>query len=80
MKVEVTCYGAMREYLPAGTEGNRAQLDLPAGATVADVVDALGAPRGLVHMVLVNEEPSRLDRTLQERDGITLMPQFTGGC
>lgn len=80
MKIEVTCYGAMREYLPPGTEGNRAELEVPAGATVADVVDELRAPPGLVHMVLVNEVPSRLDRSLEERDGITLMPQFTGGC
>ena len=79
MKVWVTCFGAMRDYLPEGTEGNRAELELSDGATVRDAVDALRAPGGIVHAVLVDEVPGSLDRGLRGGEEITLMPRFTGG-
>ena len=79
MNVEVICFGAMREYLPEGGDGRSTVLDLPDGSSVADVVGALGAPDRLVHAVLVNSEPSGLDRSLKESDQITLMPHYSGG-
>jgi molybdopterin converting factor small subunit len=79
MQVTVQCFGALREHLPDDAEGNVARVDLADGATTAALVDALAAPRGLVHALLVNEEPSDLDRVLVEGDRVTLMPQFTGG-
>ncbi len=79
MKISVVCFGAMREYLPEGAQGNRAELEVSDGATVREAVDALRAPGTIVHAVLVNEEPGSLDRRLREGDEITLMPRFTGG-
>ena len=79
MKVEIVCFGAMRGYLPAGTEGNTVVLELDDQATVADGVDALGAPRGLVHAILVNEDPADLARRLDDGDRLTLMPHYSGG-
>ena len=69
----------MREYLPAGAEGNEASVDLPEGATVGDLVDALGAPRRLVHALLVDEVRADIDRGLHEGAAVTLMPSFSGG-
>jgi molybdopterin converting factor small subunit len=77
--VTVTCYGAMRDFLPPTATGNSVSLDLPDGATVGDVVDALGAPRRLVHAALVNEDPSDLSRELRTGDRLTLMPHYSGG-
>lgn len=79
MKVTAVCFGAMRDYLPPGADGNRAVIELEAGGTAADLVNALGAPRTLVHALLVDGQPSSLDRVLNEGEEITLMPQFTGG-
>jgi molybdopterin converting factor small subunit len=79
MRVSVQCFGALRDHLPADATGNTAEVELADGAPVSSLVEALGAPRGLVHALLVNEEPSDLDRGLAEGDRVTLMPQFTGG-
>ena len=79
MKVEILCFGAMKEYLPGGGEKNPAVIELAEGATVADGIDALRAPRGLVHAILVNEDPADLDRRLADGDRLTLMPHYSGG-
>lgn len=78
MKVTVICFGAMKEYLPAGS-GNEAPLEIDESGTVGDLVDALGAPRRLVHALLVDGRQSTLDRRLQEGAVVTLMPPFAGG-
>ena len=80
MKVTVTCFGAMRDYLPETREGNTAAVELAEGATVGDLVDALGAPRQLVHALLVDEVRGALDNPLREGAAVTLMPPFGGGA
>jgi molybdopterin converting factor small subunit len=79
MTVSVVCFGAMRDYLPRDRTGNRAQMALPPGATVGDLVDALGAPRRLVFSVLVDGVQAGLDSELSEGGEVTLMPPFAGG-
>ena len=79
MKVTVVCYGAMRDYLPPGRSDNRIEIDVDEGASVADVVAALGAPDRLVHAVLVADKPATTTTVLHQGDEITLMPHFTGG-
>ena len=80
MKVEVVCFGAMRDFLPDGASGNRAALDIQEGGSVGDAVDALGAPRPLVFALLVNGARANLDTRLGDGDEITLMPPFSGGA
>jgi molybdopterin converting factor small subunit len=79
MKVTVICFGAMRDYLPEGAAGNRAEVDVARDATVADVAAALGAPGRLLHVVLVNGERTDLSKVVKEGDEVTLMPPFAGG-
>lgn len=79
MRIEIVCFGAMREYLPDGSDGRSATLELAEGASVGDVVDTIGAPRRLVHAILVNEEPADLGRSLRDGDRLTLMPHYSGG-
>ena len=79
MNVAVVCFGAMRDYLPEGTRGNRAEMTLAAPATVGDLVDRLGAPRRLVFSLLVDGEQASLDALLTEGSEVTLMPPFAGG-
>lgn len=78
MQVTVVCFGAMRDFLPAPEKGE-ATFELPADATVALLIERIGAPRKIVYALLVNEDPSGFDRRLAEGDRVTLMPQFTGG-
>jgi molybdopterin converting factor small subunit len=79
VKVNVVCFGAMRAYLPPGTAGNRAEIELSDGATVGDLVDALGAPRRLVFSLLVDGAQGDLGHRLEDGSDVTLMPPFTGG-
>ena len=76
MWVEVQCFGAMRDYLGGASLG---EADVPEGASVADLIDRLGAPAHLVFSVLVNGSRAELDERLNEGDRVTLMPPFTGG-
>ena len=78
MKVTIECFGVMRDYLPDGAEGRVAEIEL-AGSTVGDLVDALGAPRRLVHAILVDGGRAGLDETLEDGTRVTLMPPFAGG-
>ena len=80
MEVSIVCFGKMREYLPEGAAGNRAELELKPDATVADAIDALGAPRREVFALLVDGRQAGFDEPLGEGAEVTLMPQFTGGA
>jgi molybdopterin converting factor small subunit len=79
MVVSVICFGAMRDFLPSGGTGNRAEVEIGDRATVGDLVDALGAPRRLVFSVLVDGVQAHLDTQLSDGGDITLMPPFAGG-
>lgn len=79
MKVDVLCFGAFKDYLPEGSEGNRGSAELPEGSTVGDVVDALGAPRALAFGVLLDGLQAPLDSEVHDGAEITLMPPYSGG-
>lgn len=79
MNVTVVCFGRMRERLPEGSNGNRAVLSTREGATVAEVIESLGAPIEEVFAVLVDGGQAALDEVLREGSEVTLMPPFTGG-
>lgn len=79
MKVSVTCFGAVRDYLPEGTAGNRAEVQLAEAATVGDLVDRLGAPHRLIFSLLVDGTRAGMDAVLQDGSEVTLMPPFSGG-
>jgi DNA/RNA-binding domain of Phe-tRNA-synthetase-like protein/molybdopterin converting factor small subunit len=80
MDVTVVCFGAMREHLPEGSRDNRASVEVRDGATVGDVVDALGAPRALAFAVLLDGTQATLDAHVSEGSEVTLMPPFAGGA
>ncbi len=79
MRVSLVCFGAMRDYLPEDADGNRASVVVGDDATVGDLVDAIGAPRRLVHALLVDEVQAELSTALREGSTVTLMPPFGGG-
>jgi molybdopterin converting factor small subunit len=77
--VTVVCFGALRSYLPSGAAGNSAVVQVPPAARVGDLIDALGAPRGLVHAVLLDGGSATDEQALSEGAEVTLMPPFSGG-
>lgn len=80
MKINVVCFGVMREYLPSSGRDRRAELDVEPGSTVDQVIDALGIPRRLVFAVLVDGQQAPVSETLRDGCEVTLMPPFAGGA
>lgn len=79
MLVKVKLNASLRRFLPAGTAGNVAEVELPDGATVDDVITSLGIPDGHARMAVSDNE--QLEPTTQLRDGqeVALFPPLAGG-
>jgi len=81
MIVRVKLMASLRSKLPPAAQKGTAQLDLPAGATVATALEALGITAGQVHVVMVNDamEPDR-QRALADGDALVVLPPVAGGA
>lgn len=78
MKVTVVVFGMLRDHLPPGSHGNRAEVEVD-GTRVADVAASLGVPPEAVFAALVDGEPAGRTSKVGEGSEVTLMPPFTGG-
>jgi sulfur-carrier protein len=56
-----------------------AEIELPEGATVKDLLDKLHIPLKDVGIVVVNARSGTFQQTLQADDRITLIPPIGGG-
>ncbi len=80
MQVKILAFGIAKDIV----RGSQLQLELPAGATVADLKDQLCArfpdfERLASLRVAVNSEYVGNSRTLAEQDEIVLIPPVSGG-
>lgn len=81
MRIEARLFATLREVLPAGCRATGAVvLDLPEGATVADVARALGIPATMPWIALVNGVEAEPTRPLGAADQVTLFPPLAGGA
>ncbi len=83
MAVTLKLFATLSRHLPAGSERNMAQIEVPEGVTIGQLLDDLGVPREAVHMVLVDGRHvpvEDIDSTPVE-DGRTLAvwPPVAGG-
>lgn len=88
MRVTLKLYAMLADHLPSehGGEkrsGNALLVDLPAGATVQELIDRFRLPAKLVHLVLVNgvyiQPDARGAHALQDRDELAIWPPIAGG-
>ena len=79
MKVEVRLYATLRKYLPPGTEGGSALVDIPVGSAVRDVIAYLKIPKDITHLAMVNGKHSPRDKTLREGDVVIMFLPVGGG-
>jgi thiamine biosynthesis protein ThiS len=84
MRITLKLYASLTPYLPPeAREGNQVALDVPLGATLADVVAPYNLPPKLVHLVLVNgtfvPPAERATRALREGDVLAIWPPVAGG-
>lgn len=83
MKVAFKLFASLTDYLPADRMGNRLELDVDEGTTVADLIRRYNVPEKSAHLVLVNGvfiPPSeRIRHRLQAGDELAIWPPIAGG-
>ena len=83
MKIRVRTAGTLGEYLPKGSERNRAELEVAAAATPLDVMRQLGLPLENQYLVSLNGSAvvtaERGSTCLAEDDELAIMPPLRGG-
>ncbi|HTY98652.1 MAG TPA: MoaD/ThiS family protein [Rhodocyclaceae bacterium] len=83
MKITLSLYATLRDYLPPHSSGAQVDLDLPDGAVIPDALAALDVPIALAHIVLVNGRhvlrPDLAVRQLAEGDRLAVFPAIGGG-
>ena len=84
MKITFKLYASLTDYLPPeARRGNRVELEVSPGATIAQIIEPYGMPIKLVHLVLVNgvyvAPADRLTRTFVEGDVLAIWLPIAGG-
>ncbi len=84
MKISFKLYASLTDHLPAeARRGNRMELEVADGATIASTIAPFGMPPKLVHLVLVNgvfvPPERRATHLLVEGDVLAIWPPIAGG-
>lgn len=83
MNVTVKLYALLGRYLPPDSRDNVADLEVPDGQTVTDVIRHLNLPSEHCHLVLVNglfvAPGQREVHILQDGDALAIWPPVAGG-
>jgi molybdopterin converting factor small subunit len=77
--VEVRLFATLTQFLPSGSKAGTATLELPDGATIAEVTRRLGIPPGLDRVLLLNGANAEADARLRSGDVIDIFPPLAGG-
>ena len=84
MRVHVRLFASLRDRLPAADRG-RCEVELPDGATLADLIDHFQIPDPLAQMVLVDgqqaprKQGERAARPLRDGETVSIFPPVSGG-
>jgi len=84
MKVRFLCFGVLKDWLGSSA----ATVELPEGATIAELLERLVSGQGRLQMkqalrgiaVSVNAEFAPVTHVLREGDEVGLLPPVSGGC
>lgn len=83
MQIKLKVGGRLREFLPAGSSGSQANLDVTDGATVIDVMNQLGLPGEDSYLVMLNgtvlPAAKRPKTVLQMDDDLGVFPPLKSG-
>jgi molybdopterin converting factor small subunit len=77
--VRVKLFATLRRYRPGLGLGEAFPVELPAGATVGDLIEQLGLPAGEVKIVFVNALFRDQDHVLADGDELGIFPPVGGG-
>lgn len=80
MRIKVKLIATYRKLLPEGTKGNKIEIDVPAGATIEDVLNQFGVPLDDSTAVAVNGLTTLpFSTVLEEGDELAAFNAVAGG-
>lgn len=79
MRVQVRLFASLRKYLPAGYAGDTLAVDVRDGATVTDVITALGMAPDHAKMIVSDNQQLELSSPLRDGQEVSLFPPLAGG-
>jgi molybdopterin synthase sulfur carrier subunit len=79
VKVYVKLYALLRKHHPGPNRSVPLEVELPAGAVIADLVPVLHLPGDIVRSAFVNNEAAQLQTMLKDGDSVGLFPPVVGG-
>lgn len=83
MKIRLRLFATLQEYLPSGSANGEVLIDLPNAATIPDVLEVIGVPLNLAHILFVNGRhvlrPNLASHRLQNDDTLSVFPAIGGG-
>ena len=79
MQVYVKLIATYRDYLPPGTDGDTAPVEVPPGASVADVLIPFGVPLDDSSVIVLNGLTVDLGTPVSEGDTVSAFSAIAGG-
>jgi molybdopterin converting factor small subunit len=79
MKVRVKLFASLCRYFSDAAPGIPFEVEVPEGATAADLVDRLKLPREEVKVFFVNGRARSIDWPLEAGDDVGIFPLVAGG-
>ncbi len=79
MRIRVKLFASLCRYFSDAAPGIPFEMEVPAGATLADLVDRLKLPRGEVKVFFVNGRARPTDWLLEADDDVGIFPLIAGG-
>lgn len=84
MQITFKLYASLTDHLPPeARRSNQVLIDVPQGATLAQIIEPYALPMRLVHLVLINgvyvPPEERETRTLKPGDTLAIWPPIAGG-
>jgi len=79
MRVTVRIYATLCRYVPGVSAGTPVEIELPDGASVADLIERLKIPAREVKIAFVNGRTRSPDWLLESGDEMGIFPPVGGG-
>lgn len=79
IEIEVRLYATLHKYSPEAGIGEAVILQMPEGASLADLLVRLGVPESEMKTAFVNNRPQDEGYLLCDGDRVALFPPIAGG-
>ena len=83
MRITLKLYASLMPYLPETDQRHSVDIEIDASDTPYQVVDSLGIPRELAHLVIINGVfvcgDERNQARFKEGDVLAMWPEVAGG-